>query len=240
MSLDLTPLKKTDCLDVQNIFNEKTTIGLLGGFHMLESIKQQVKPNGVSGWIARENGEAIGAFQIGGRPQSQILKYGEVSVLPAFRRRRIGTTMYIAATMQGILEGRRLYSDTIVGDNEIQHKLLPSIGATKAGVLRHKTASAKDIVLYDYDLIDTDFDGMLSRINRDAKIYLHNGPYQFDLYAKNMDILKKHLPSQIARMDRFKDLVLACPQIVVMAQEVVRGVKNTVQPELLKTEDSVV
>lgn len=141
--------------------------------------------------------------------------------------------------MQGILEGRRLFEDTIVGDNVIQHILLPTLGATKSGVLKHKTASAKDIVIYDYDLIDTDFDGMLSRINKDCVIYLHNGPYQRDLWNKNVDIMKKHIPSQIARMEKFREMVLNCSQVVIMEEEVVRGVKNS-QPELLKTEDASV
>lgn len=239
MSIDLTPLKKFDCEDVQSIFNNKACISELGGFAMLESIRQQVKPSGVSGWIARQGVHSIGAFQIGGRPQSHIIKLGSVAVLPEYRRQRISTTLYTACIMQGILEGRRLFEDTIVGDSPVQHFALPTMGMTKAGTLRHKTASAKDIVIYQYDLIDTDFDGILSRINPDAKIYLHNGPYQKDLWEKNCDIMKKKIPNQIPRMEKFRDMVLNCSQVVIMAEEVVRGVKNS-QPELLKTEDASV
>lgn len=243
MSIDLTPLKKTDCEDVQSIFNEKQTIGLLGGFHMLESIKQQVKPHGVSGWIARENGESVGAFQIGGRPQSHLMKWGELAVLPKFRRQRIATTMYAACTMQGILEGRRLFEDTIVGDNDPQIHLLPSIGANKAGVLRHKTGSAKDIILYQYDLMEADFAMMLSRINNSCIIYLHNSEYQSDLWSKNLIVMSKHIPDTIKRMENFRNLVLKHPSVKIMEPEKIRGVNSKTAPEqveLLKVQDAAV
>lgn len=239
--ISLTPLKRTDCEDVQSIFNNKEIIAQLGGFAMLESIRQQVKPSGVSGHIAREGIKSIGAFQIGGRPQSHLLKLGSVGVLPEYRRRRISTTLYAAAIMQGVLEGRRLFEDTIVGDSPVQHLALPSMGLVRAGILKHKTASAKDIHIYQYDLIEADFNFLLSRINPDAVIYLHNAHYAEDLWNKNCEIMKKYVPSLIPKMEKCRELILQHPQIRIMQAEIIRGVNDkTKQPELLKTEDASV
>lgn len=239
--INLTPIRRSDCEDIQTIFNNKEVIAQLGGFAMLESIRQQVKPNGVSGHIAREGIESIGAFQIGGRPQSHLLKLGSVAVLPQHRRRRISTTLYAAAIMQGILEGRRLFEDTIVGDSPTQHLALPSMGLVRAGILKHKTASAKDLHMYQYDLIDADFNFLLSRINPDAVIYLHNAHYALDLWNKNVEIMKKYIPSLIPKMEKFRETILNHPQVRIMEPEIIRGVnEKSKQPELLKTEDASV
>ncbi len=56
----------------------------------------------------------MGAMK-GGRPQAHEAKLGEVGVLPEYRRRRIATSLYVACIAQTILEGRRLWTDTIVG-----------------------------------------------------------------------------------------------------------------------------
>lgn len=233
MSIDLTPFKKTDATDIQNIFNEKSSIGFLGGFTMLEQVKQQIKPHGVSGWLARDGVEAIGAFEIGGKPQSHIMKFGKVCVVPTWRRRRISTTLYAACVMQGILEGRRLFEDSIVGDSPSQHFALPSMGMTKAGTLKHKTGSAKDIVIYQYDLIEANFEDFLARINPDAKIYLHNSAYQKDLLEKNNLIMLKYVPSLIPKIEKLRQIIIAHPQIVIMAPEQIRGVKQDKQAELI-------
>lgn len=238
MSIDLTPFKKTDAIDIQNLFNHKEIIGYLGGFTMLEQVKQQIKPHGISGWLAREGVETIGAFEIGGKPQSHIMKFGKVGVIPSWRRKRISTTLYAACVMQGILEGRRLFEDSIVGDSPWQNLALPSMGMTKAGTFKHKTGSAKDIIIYQYDLIEADFEYFLARINSDAKIYLHSQAYQKDLLEKNNIIMAKYVPDLIPKIEKLRQIILNHPQIVIMAPEEIRGVKNEKQTELIAIEEN--
>lgn len=211
---------------IQKVLNHKSIIQYLGGFTMTETIKAKVKDRKACMWVAEladltENsaesiGGMVGAFMIAGRPQSHLLKYGEVGVIEAFRRQRVGSAMYLAATMQGILEGRRLFEDTIVGDNPTQFFVLPSMGLYQAGQLRHRTASAKDICLFQFTLLDAGvFEKMLARIPPTFKIHLRSGPYSQDLWNKNMDIYGKHSPDFIPIITRYREMITQNENVVI-------------------------
>lgn len=146
----------------------------------------------------------VGATMIAGRSQVHLLKYGSVGVVDRWRRQRIGTALYVAMTAQGILEGRRLFEDTIVGDNDVQFLALPQMGITVSGELRHRTGSAKSIFLFQKSLIDADaWASMLERLPADVQIEVRENSYTDEVFAKNADLarahaLTSHLPERFA------------------------------------------
>lgn len=182
-----------DLEKVQTIFNAKGCIEYLGGFTMLQTLKDKVKPGkSASVWLAEVDGEPVGACEVAGRPQSHLMKYGEIATLPGHRRKRIATGLYYAMTLQGILEGRRLYEDTIVSDNPMQHQVLPTWGCQKAGELHHRTASGLNLCLYQFDLLQTPLDRLEGRVDKAMQVEVIRNHYTRDLYAKNMEIFRKH------------------------------------------------
>lgn len=225
ISYTIRPANKNDIDNIQQVLNHKDIIGLLGGFTMADVLKGKLQKNertAVSLWLAECNNtkEVVGAMMVAGRPQSHLVKYGEVGVLPMFRRQKIGSCLYIAITAQGILEGRRLYEDTIVGDNPTQFNVLPTLGLEIAGELRHKTASAKSIFVFQYSLLDENkFEQMFSRIPKNINIEIISSLYTDDLFAKNLDIYKKHSPHFIDRIHRYKETICNNKQIQIVRQE---------------------
>lgn len=183
-----------DLQTVQDILNHRDNATFLGGMTMMDTLKAKLKGHH-SLWLAEWDGAPVGAAMVSGRPQAHLLKYGEIAVLPAFRRRRVATALYCAMTAQGVIEGRRLFEDTIVGDNPTQFYVLPSLGLRHAGELRHRTASAKSIHLFQLSLLDERaYEGMEARVPAGTTIEVLGGLYASDLWAKNLDIFKKHSP----------------------------------------------
>lgn len=183
--ITIRPITRDETEAVQAVFNDKAVIADLGGFTMTDTVKQAAfgqRPGLLAAF--NEMGEPVGAMMAGGRPQVHLLKYGSVGVLPAWRRRRISTALYAGFTLQGIVEGRRLFEDTIVGDNDVQHLALPTMGLYKAGTLRHRTASGKDIVLYQMSMIDGQivFENLMARTE--------GSPYQFRWFIDDNDITR--------------------------------------------------
>lgn len=206
------------CEAIQNVFNHKDIIGWLGGFTMLQNLKDRCKPGAPGLWYAQRDGEIVGAMMAAGRPQAHLMKYGEVATLPKVRRQGISSAMYLALTMQGILEGRRLFEDTIVGDNPNQFDALPKMGLALVGTLRHRTASGKDICLFQLSLLDANaWDPMMSRLVRCGyTIELRDNYYTDDLWAKNMIILEKaKLGSMVEEMHRLREVIRHHPLVKV-------------------------
>lgn len=188
---------KDDVDFVQNVFNHRDIIGWLGGFTLRENLVSKLAVyHRPSLFVAEKDFQIVGAAIISSRAQSHYFKFGEIGVLPEYRRCRIASSLYAAMTFQCILEGRRLGEDSIVGDNPIQFDLLPTIGLVLSGLLKHKTASAKDIGIFQLDLLDTKvFDILVNRIlDLDINIELVQSFYQQELWLKNMDIIQKKIP----------------------------------------------
>lgn len=195
---------------IQPVFNHKAVIGWLGGMTMLETMKQSAvspKQGKVGLWYAEEDGQIIGAMLSGGRPMAFRMKYGSVGVLPEHRRRRISTALYTTMTIQGIWEGRRLWEDSIVGDNPFQFQALPTFGLTKVGELRHRTGSAKGLVLFDFSLLEKgSLEKMLSRIeDRDFKIHILQNNFCREVWEANMGAYAKQLPEFKDKITRLRE-----------------------------------
>jgi hypothetical protein len=190
------PIKRAEVTAVQSVFNDKAIIEGLGGFTMEETIKTSAFNQRPGLWAAFLHDTPLGAFMAGGRPQIHLMKYGSVGILPEYRRNRISTALYLACTMQGVIEGRRLFEDTIVGDNEIQHSALPKMGLDVSGTLKHRTASGKDIMLYQASFVDSD--PLIAQVLRSGEstfrfeFYLDNNPITRDWYVKNEELAGKH------------------------------------------------
>lgn len=196
-TITIRPIKRAEVDDVQNVFNHKSVIEGLGGFTMIDSIKSCAFNQRPGLWAAFDGDTPVGAFMVGGRPQIHLLKYGSVGVLPGYRRKRISTALYAACTMQGLLEGRRLFEDTIVGDNEAQHIALPTMGLSKSATLRHRTASGKSIMIYQGSLIDDHsfFKRFMQRTEGSEfafRYYLDDNAITRDWWEKNRELASKH------------------------------------------------
>ena len=190
----IRPAVKDDAVSIQDLFNHKDVIAFLGGFVLKDQILGKVNDTKrCSMFVAELDMQIVGALEIAGRTQAHFMKYGMVAVFPEHRRKRIASSLYAAATFQGILEGRRLFEDTIVGDNPVQFHLLPTIGLVDNVNLQHKTAIGKDIHLFSFDLLlDGTFDKIVSRLSVEKleKMILIKGSYQADLWEKNQTIYR--------------------------------------------------
>ncbi len=199
---------KNEAEKLQKILNDPSIISYLGGFTMLETIKKKISDKRPSFWVADFGSKSVGAFMIAGRPQSHMLKYGELGVLQNYRRNRIGSAMYLAATIQGILEGRRLFEDTIVGDNPTQFFVLPTLGLNKAGELRHRTASGKSICLFQLSLLDEgSLETMIRRVPETTRIQVLENSYTADLWEKNTTIYEKFNPDFIPILEGYREKI---------------------------------
>lgn len=198
----------TELEEAQQILNHKDVIGLLGGFTMTETLKQKIKQKN-SMWVAYLDEEMVGVTMFGGRPQSHLVKYGEIAVLPNYRRKRIATAMYFAMTCQGLIEGRRLFEDSIVGDNPTQFSVLPTLGLKLAGELEHRTASAKSICLFQFSMLwEGAFERMYERVPEETSIEIAGGYYAEELFEKNSIIYKRHSASYIPKAEEYRNAML--------------------------------
>lgn len=193
--LKITPAQLPDALLIQQLFNSKDVIGLLGGFCILDNVKQKCGRTPPSAFVAYMDETFCGAILIAGRPQCQEGKLGEVAVYPEFRRKRVATALYAACIFQGIREGRRLWTDTIVGNNPAQHFVLPTLGLERWGILKEKTASFLDIHIYGTNVTLKSTQGLLARIPQDASITTTTSYYTIDLVVKNAEIWNKKRPT---------------------------------------------
>lgn len=196
---------------VQLIFNHPKISCALGGFTFLEGIKDKIKGNTISCWHCEDtSGNILGAMMAAGRPQSHILKFGSVGTVPEYRRQGIGTALYCSTIFQSILEGRRLFEDTIVGDNEEQRKfLLPSLGIQLSGELLHKTATGKTLCIYQLSLLNEgSFEKVWERFNKFGHfIELVENEYTADLWDKNMLIIQRHMPQLEAKLSQYREII---------------------------------
>ncbi|RJR27635.1 N-acetyltransferase [candidate division WWE3 bacterium] len=212
--ITISPAKTHEVVEIQAVLNHHTIIGYLGGFTIATQISQKIVPKKPSFFTAKDGTDIVGVVEIASRTQAHLIKYGMVGVIPEYRRQRIASSMYAAITFQGILEGRRLFEDSIVGDNPIQFTLLPTLGMRLAGELKHKTASAKSICLFQFDLLESSsWTAMWSRISPDISIQLTNSSYQTELYEKNKEILEKHKPEFVPTLDSYIQHIKSTCQI---------------------------
>lgn len=187
----IRPIEAKEAELCQKIFNEPSIVGLLGGMTHLDTIKGKIRGSGVTLWGAFEEGKIVGSVMIAGRNQCHYAKFGEVGVLPEYRRKRIATALYSTILCQGVLEGRRLWEDTIVGDNPYQFAVLPTIGLEHWAVLKAKTASFKDIHLFGYNLSLEKLIKSLGRVPDDIIMTIREDYYTHDLWSKNMEVYVK-------------------------------------------------
>jgi hypothetical protein len=215
-TIDIRYAEIADCEKAQLVLNHKQVIGWLGGMTFLETLKSSAvtaKSGKVGLWLAEnEQKEVVGAMLCGGRPAAFRAKYGSVGVLPEHRRKRISTALYFALTLQTITEGRRLWEDSIVGDNPFQFMALPTIGLKKVGELRHRTGSGKGLVLFDFSLMDKgSFEHMEGRaIGGQVKFRFHilSNYYSDECWTANSEAYKKQAPAFFAELTELRQKVL--------------------------------
>jgi len=165
-------LAEKDHVDlVQGIYMAKGVQNELGEFVHKEGIKNKIANNVDRGsvWIAALSdgsgeGEVVGAANIGSRSGYQhLLRHGEVGVLPMYRRRRIGTCLYLVQVAQALMEGRRLVEDTIIEDNPNMFDFLPTLGFESPHYLFERTRAFKTIYIFQNTTLET-FDVGMNRL----------------------------------------------------------------------------
>lgn len=217
-SIEILIAKKSDCEEIQALWNHKEIIAGLGGFTILDNLYKHVVRGKASLWLARdtETKMVVGAMEVGGRGQVQLMKFGSVGVHPDYRCRGIATTMYFALACQGVLEGRRLFEDTIVGDNPHQFIALPKMGLDIVGTFRHKTASAKDIVIFQFDLMTGGFEKMSERfLKYGHRLQVLESYFTETVWPRNAELAAKHILEFWPKMVYYRDWIKNCPQIDV-------------------------
>jgi hypothetical protein len=117
-------------------------------------------------------------------------------------------------TMQTILEGKRLWEDSIVGDNPFQFHLLPTLGIRRVGELRNRTGTGKGLVLFDFSLLeDGALDIMLSRIRRDTIVHLLVDWWTGEVWRLNIELYAKQLPELAGEISRIRERLMQEPFI---------------------------
>ena len=87
--------------------------------------------------------------------------------------------------------------------------VLPTLGMRLAGELRHRTASAKSICLFQCDLFDnpSPFDIMLKRAGK-IRIEVRLSPYVSELRGRNMALYERYSPKMLGELERLSALIL--------------------------------
>lgn len=208
-------VSKQDCVEIQTVFNDPGIIQYLGGFCILDSLLSKVNQSGTTIWKAVYDDKTVGGYLTAGRSQCHQMKLGEVGVLPAYRRRRIGTALYAAGIFQSVLEGRRIVEDTIVGDNPFQFKALAALEIPQVGTFPMKTASFKDIALFCLNITSAKIEHILGRLSYDTKITLRHDYYTDDLWKKNVEIYNKQNPSFIEDITKCRKLIFESSRVYI-------------------------
>lgn len=201
------------------------------GFVFKAVIIDAIAQNSTRGtlWAVYLDEKPVGAAMIGSRrPYHHVYRTGDVTVVKEYRRKRLGTCLYTATAMQGILEGRReveetviaslspwmVYSgdsDTIVGEQNYDGQLssgevrgsgfLRSLNYKYYGTLPKRTSGFRDIQLWCHD--PSEIDDYLSRLpEQEVVIELAtNAEHDNDVFDKNIENYKQHEPELVSRFE---------------------------------------
>ena len=174
------------------------------GFLYKTSIRDHIRENENRGtlWAAYLNKELVGVAAIGSRRlYPHLARHGEIGVIKEFRRRRVGTALYLAQILQMILEGRREAEDTIIpalspwmagptGCSDGGIGFLPSLNYIHYGTLPSRTSAFKDIQLWGKKTLEVHH--ILSRSPEGVRVSLIDTQKTRDTFAKNLENYKKH------------------------------------------------
>lgn len=120
----------------------------------VEEIRKCIKDNEggkVSIIVVESDGKIAGALKLH-RPQSHIGKGGKVAVLPEYRNKNIGKTLYRSAIKIFDMEGRRKVTDSLVGDNPAITKMFNDIGFEIEAEMRKHTPGGKTLYQFAYHI----------------------------------------------------------------------------------------
>lgn len=119
-----------------------------------DEIKKSIKENlrgKISLIVAEINGKIGGAIKLH-RPQSHIGKGGKIAVLPEFRGRGIGKLLYKSIIKIFYMEGRRKFTDALVGENPAIKKMFENLGFEIEAEMRKHTPSGKTLYQFAYHI----------------------------------------------------------------------------------------
>ena len=199
------------------------------GFLYKASIRDHIRENESRGtlWAAYWDEQLVGVATIGSRRSyPHLTRHGEITVIPEYRRRRIGTALYFVQILQSLLEGRREVEDTIIpelspwmsGPTECQEGIgfLPSLEYSLLGTLPRRTSGFKDIQLWGkctYNL-----DRWLDRIPTNSDFELLDTPKMRATFEKNLKNYENHDPDLVQTIQSCRDWIFETFQRVEVMQ----------------------
>lgn len=173
------------------------------GFLYKASLKDHIRENDSRGtlWAAYRDRQLVGVATVGSRrAYSHLLRHGEIHVPKAFRRQRVGTSLYFVQLLQALLEGRRELEDTIIPAlSPWMPEFLSALQYTLYGLLPQRTGGFKDIMLWGKKSFEVD--GYLDRLPDDLnRIELYDTAKTRETFDKNLLNYLGHDPSLAERI----------------------------------------
>ena len=154
MTIVIRPARMEDVDEAQTVMNHKDNILWLGGFVMREQIAQRIRKQeetqAPTQLVADCDGRIVGASEVS--PKSAMMGMGLVAVDPEFKRKKIGTALYVAHVYRACLEGRPILVDKIREGNETMRGLLHYLGFYPSSVRRNNSKNHVNLDYYEFDL----------------------------------------------------------------------------------------
>lgn len=185
-----------DVEGIKRVWNHEKCIEQLGGFSSTKQILSRAKylRKRPSLWVARVGEEVIGALELSGRQLTHLSRIGKFAVLPEYRKQGIGTYLYAAGIFQSVIEGRRLFEDSAVQDNDGHMSFLVSIGMKPVGELRQRTLSGKNI--YPFQMVVSEVIGFIDSLPGVGPevLELSHTKYTIENWKEAIRYMNDHLP----------------------------------------------
>lgn len=149
----------------------------------VKEVNKAIKENesGKTSLIVIEmNNKIIGALKLH-RPQAHIGKGGKIAVLPDYRGKGIGKTLYKSAIKIFSMEGRRKVTDSLVGENPAVLALFEKLGFEIEARMRKHTPGGKTLYQFAYHIDEKG----LPELDEDVEFDIPITDYMKDLKEKN-------------------------------------------------------
>jgi hypothetical protein len=227
--------------DVRKPFDEAgDTSELLGGPWLPSYIKDRIRAPRPSFWSAYTGYAVVGGIGMGGRDIPHLCKYDQIAVLRRYRRMKIATSLYFALTIQGILEGRRLFETVFAQGNPYQPHLQESLGLSQAAVLRHRTSHARDLYIFQGSLLDQGlaglgaarhgearhgmswhgfFETMMNRVPPEVQVEIYTNSLVEAYWEKNLETYKRFIPDAVSILHQLREIITQLPWIHITQED---------------------
>lgn len=149
----------------------------------IKEVNKCVKANEsgkVSLLVIEMDKKIVGALKLH-RPQSHIGKGGKIAVLPKYRGHGVGKLLYKAAIKIFDMEGRRKFTDSLIGENPVIVTMFKKLGFEREAEMRKHTPEGKTLYQFAYHIDEKGIPELGDNIEFDIPVT----DYMKDLKQKN-------------------------------------------------------